>query len=679
MPVEVQGPDGTIYEFPDGTPQTVMRAALGKVYGAPKAEKKPPPGRGKGGFREKLDAATRGLGDVLSTGFADEATAAVYAPLGATIDAVKGKGFNLGRAYNRQLGRERATDRYDEENNAGTRLAGQLVGGAMIPFGSGAKTATQIAKVGGLSGAAYGLGSGEDVQDRLEKAVTGGAAGAALGYGVGKLGERLATRAARVAAPKPGTEVMEAAERLGAQVMPADVGGRTVQGATAAMAQSPFGQGAIRDAAERSVASTGAARDRVAASAGQILSPEQAGAAVKRGATAFRETTSAKGGDLYRVAEELSGNMKLPVPNAVAAIDDTIAKFSETPNAAASSLNVLKSLRADLADDAGAKPITIEGLRRLRTSYRQEFAAQGLRGSDIERRVNGILDQVTDDIQQGLSRAGKADAANAYALADRFWRNRVEQIDDVLEPIIGKSGDKAAEQVFASFERLASEKSGNAERLTDLLQDLPVEEADSLRATLISRLGQATSGAQDDVKSVFSPARFVTQWNDMSEASKSVLFSDKATRSALDDLAKVTSAQKNAQRIANSSNTANAVAWIGTLATLPIDPTGPVIAGAGQYGLAKLMASPAFAKWLARSTKAASTGNVAARQAAIRELTQVAAKTPTLRNEVISLQQRLAGEFGVGGLAAADEEKNKERQSRPGSIGVRLNGSSEFQ
>ena len=37
MPIQVQGPDGQLLEFPDGTSRETMKAAMQKRYGAPKA------------------------------------------------------------------------------------------------------------------------------------------------------------------------------------------------------------------------------------------------------------------------------------------------------------------------------------------------------------------------------------------------------------------------------------------------------------------------------------------------------------------------------------------------------------------------------------------------------------------------------------------------------------------
>src|SRR5690606_13235399 len=118
--------------------------------------------------------------------------------------------------------------------------------------------------------------------------------------------------------------------------------------------------------------------------------------------------------------------------------------------------------------------------------------------------------------ETSLVNAGRGDAAQAYRMADRFWRERVDEIDRTLAPIIGKDGAKSAEQAFQAVERMTRTQGGNAQRLARLMSSLPDEEAAMVRATIIGRLGNARSGAQNAAGDAFSPQTFLTNWNDMS-------------------------------------------------------------------------------------------------------------------------------------------------------------------
>ncbi len=202
MMIQVRGPDGELVQFPEGTPPDVMKAAMAKRYGGPAALN-----RGRVGLMDKLDAGARGLADTLTLGSMDEATAALYAPIGATVDAVRGRGFDLGRAYDRQLGRERATDRYDEQNAPVARGMGQVAGAVALPGGAMANSARLGTRLGvnAAQGAAYGFGSGEGgFQNRAVNAGQSGLA-AAVGGEAGRvavkgLGRVIAPAAARVRA-----------------------------------------------------------------------------------------------------------------------------------------------------------------------------------------------------------------------------------------------------------------------------------------------------------------------------------------------------------------------------------------------------------------------------------------------------------------------------------------------
>jgi hypothetical protein len=54
MPIEVEGPDGALYEFPDGTPQATIAGAMRKRYPAPKAVPVAKP-KGQGSYASPFD------------------------------------------------------------------------------------------------------------------------------------------------------------------------------------------------------------------------------------------------------------------------------------------------------------------------------------------------------------------------------------------------------------------------------------------------------------------------------------------------------------------------------------------------------------------------------------------------------------------------------------------------
>lgn len=452
--------------------------------------------------------------------------------------------------------------------------------------------------------------------------------------------------------PAPVTEggqIAQAAERIGARVMPADVGGPATRRLTALAAQTPLGAGPVVRGAREAVGSVGEVAGRTAASAGRVLDTEGAGELVQRGAQAYIKRTSSTGGRLYKKAEQLARGAMVNPTQANKVLDDQIATLSETPSTNAAALGILNDLKADLA-----KSLSVSAVRNLRTDMRARFMKEGLRGSALETRVGQILDAASDDITSSLPK----DAASAYRNADKFWKQRVEQIDTILAPVIGKKGEKSSVASFQAIERMA--RGGDSKQLSRLLSSLPEEDAGAVTATIIDRLGQAAPGAQDAVGGVFSPSTFLTNWNKLSPRAKNVLFSPEQ-RNALNDLATVTSGMKGAARYANVSQTGGVVASLATGGALTQFFTAPVSTTAflaGQYGLGRLMSSPAYVRWLTRGAKLAESG---ASESVLRQhvgkLGVVAASNPSLRADIAALMRPMNDDVGVM-AAASDSEEN---------------------
>lgn len=117
-------------------------------------------------------------------GFGDEIMAGLSAPIKATVDAVRGNGFDLGEAYDRELNKYRTEQRVYRDENPKKSFASSLAGGLATGGGAfkglanlGAIRAGAVS--GGLSGTTAGFGEGEGIENRLKTALVG------LGFGTG--------------------------------------------------------------------------------------------------------------------------------------------------------------------------------------------------------------------------------------------------------------------------------------------------------------------------------------------------------------------------------------------------------------------------------------------------------------------------------------------------------------
>jgi hypothetical protein len=572
---------------------------------------------------QDIDAAVRGGADVLTLGLADE-----LAAMGDTVAS--------GGTYAENLGRQRGIDDYDTQNNFYARTGGQLAAGFALP-GAAASGLGRQAAFGGAFGTGYGFGSGEgDIGDRVETAIVGGGVGAFTPVAL-RGGRAAFSRLGASNSPRPA-ETMVAADRQGIELLPADVGGPMTRRFTAGAAQLPFAAGPIVRRAEKAAAQAGTARDRAAATVGEAAGTEGGGNAARRGARSFVARTSQRANQLYRTAEAEAGDAKITPTNSWDVLDRHIAELSETPGGA-EGLGTLQALRQELNGT-----FTVAGMRRMRTALRDRFIQSGLRGSDLERRVGEVVEAASEDVANGLGAQGKGDAATAYRVADRYWRNRLRTIDDTLEPILGNN--RSGEEIVSALNRAAQ---GNAERLSSFINALPEEEAGIVRSTIISQIGRPTAGT--DVGQTFSFNQFLTEWNRMTPRARRVLFDGEALES-LEDIATVARGARQSANYANRSNTggagnvASALTGFGTSGlSIPIE----MISG-------RLLASPAFARWLAGSTRARKP------QRHIGMLANIAARNPAIAQEVLGLQRALSAvndNVGGAGRAAASPRQDE--------------------
>lgn len=615
---------------------------------------------GSGGIGEMADAAARGVSG--SLGLDDE--------IGAIYDTVTNGGD-----LSANLARNRAIRDFDQDNNFWSRLSGELLGAAALPTNvqNVARRAGQLAlrqglpraaaeraarfaaaKQLGIEGAGYGAAYGASdtdgsVGDRavgaVAGAVTGGAGGLALGGTGAALGNRAASRAAQPLTD--GQEVAQAAERLQMDMLPADVAGPVTRRSTSSIVQTIAGGAPVINAAKRVLEQGREARGRIAAAVGAAGDVEAAGEAAARGARSFIKSSANRIGRIYDTAASMAGDVKVPLTNAKAVLDEQIARLEAVPGGG-NGLEETKAMRQALEGD-----FSVQGIRDMRTEM---FVAPEFRGTPVERRMKQIVNAAAEDIEDGLIKAGKVDAARAFANADRQWRERLQTISRVIEPIIGRSEDKlkSGEEIVTALQRAAK---GNNQRLQAFMSALPDDEASMVRATFINELGRATPGTQDASGEAFSLAKFLTDWNKLGERAKATLFTGES-RAALNDLAKVAEGVKEAQAYANKSNTGGPVGNLLTAGTGFAGYPALIATISGQYGVGKLLASPRFARWLAKAPK---KPNAAAERAHIMRLGMIARTEAGLSQDLIGLRDALlkAANDNVGRNAAASDKENQ--------------------
>lgn len=573
-------------------------------------------------------------------GFQDE----IEGVKGAADALLNNQGVGDGYTFNRDVARLGQQQERQQQGLLGNGLefGGGLATGALIPGGP--------VRAGMTGGALAGFGYGEGLQDSVANAGIGALTGAGLGAAFqGGANAAAARRVQQQLNPSEGAQVIQAADNLNTSLgtnirpIPADVGGAGTRNLTAGAAKLPLSAAPIVKGAQNVNTEAQAARDALANLAGNPTELETAGESALNGALKYINSSRSKVGALYTKARQQGGSEPVDLANARQALDQQIAELSQVPGGAPG-LEKLQALRAQLD-----KPYPVEGVRGMRTNLRDQFASDGLRGSDIERRVGLVTDAAEQDIVDSLNAAGKPLAAKAYADAAAAHKDRIEVIDNVLAPIIGAKGSapKSGEEIMSAIN---SATQRNNARLGKFLGSLPPEDASSVRATLIANLGRSSKGTQNAAGDAFSLPQFLTQWNAMTPGAKRSLFGGEL-RSALDDLAKVAEGTKQAQAFANHSNTGAPMGMLATggIATqLSSHPIATVSMLAAQYGGGKLLASPRMARWIAGVPS-----NPRALQAYSEKLTRIAAADSTIAADALGLQRQLQHVFASGPQSVA--------------------------
>lgn len=601
------------------------------------------------------DEFLSGVGDVVETGgdvlglVANPANAAVNTAFGTSLTT------DLGKTLRDATGLPDISDPYAKALTQGalSGMAGAGLARGVASIATNPVTqavASRVAARPGLdtvAGATSGLSS-ETARQSGAGPIGQFAAGLAGGLaGVGGM-----NALARVGGTSAPNALAQTAQRQGVDLLPADAGGSMVRRVSGAAAQAPLSASPIISAANRSQSQMGNALSRAAANEGEIATTDVAGEALRAAGKAYAARTGKQGAALYDRAQEAAKGVKIKPVTATQVIDDQIARLGELSGTNGPLIQSLQTLKDDIANG-----VSVTGLRDARTALSQGTFDGKLRSGQEKAIYKQVIAALSNDVENGLRSVGRERAAAMFQTADAFWKGRVEQIDEVLEPIIG--GKKGGEEIVAAVEKMARGQSGGNKRLNRLLSELEPNEAGSVRAVVADRLGKANPGAQNPEGTAFSASTFLANWAKMTPQAKVSLFGNGELRKALDDIAVLSDSTKQAQKFANTSNTAGALVGnvgVGT-AGMMADPFLGSVALGSQYMTGRLMASPAFARWLARAPK-----NPQANTRHIDELGKIAAREPLIAGDAKALQSFLTEAIAQSPTRAAAGQNESDRR-----------------
>lgn len=642
---------------------------------------------------EKLDAAARG--------------GAAWVGLDDEIDALTTTALYGGK-LRENLANSRAIRDYDEENNFWPRIGGEVVGSTLTGFGLpsrlrevGSVAARQVIRMGGTreaaltaarraiairsaqEGAVMGGTSGffeadGNLLDRTAGGFGGALAGGTAGAAFGGVGSRLAQRGMRRVedAASPTEEFLNAAEAQGVDFLPADLPRAYGSQLATALTNSTLGAIPITEGAERAVSYLASARTNVASQMGRIADEVGAGQALQRGARAFIDDDS-KVGELYD---------RIPIPpTRDAVLSNTRQALSEITSGLGSNealsriwtghprlRSTLEALTPDTSRFGGSKgqgQLSWQDLRRFRSIVGEIIGKPSLASEGSEdaamRRLYGAL---SEDLR-ATAEAQSPQALRAFERANTYARARENRIERVITPLLGEKYQSSPEDAIRTLNSWSKAKGGDFAAVAQAFRSLPENEANTIRASTFEALGRAPKGRQDSSGNAFSPADFMTHWNDLSPRAKSVLFTPEH-RKAVDQIVTLAEGMKASAKYANPSKTGIAVGGASSAGSLIANPILGSLYIASQFGAGKLLGSPRFARWMAGLGK---KPNPSALRDHIRRLEPIARAEPAIAGDVLSLQRQLMDAFsGAPSKLAAEEDKQE-----PGGVVGQNNESAE--
>lgn len=480
-----------------------------------------------------------------------------------------------------------------------------------------------------------------DLLTRTKDAAPAVALGGVLGAGAQALGNQLGRWAARSPAARIALEFEQAGIR---PTMAALLAGETsgAPSITKAIAENYWAGGNARRNLQASISDTGNAVNDMAQRVGSPTSPMVAGeniqAGVQRWAAPAREggVFKTRAAVLYDNALRPFEARRASASSAEAELGSILGDISGPASREVMVPEQLKRIAGAITSDRGK--LTVKDLRRWREWVRRAQTDDALSQTIDNASLQRLEGALTRDIYEAMDAYGGAKAVAQLRRADQYYAAGQSRIANALDQFNGKN--KSGENVYQRVLTMAQDKggvsrpqAGNVRALVSLKRSVQPEDWNSLRATVISRMGRPRASAPDALDAnAFSVEGFVTNYASMSPEGRRILFGSMGgggqqadqLMTEMERLARVASQQKRVEAAANRSRSGVSM---GNIAVSPFNPAAwPLLAGMSITGEA--MTNPAFVRWLANAPNA--TGAPGGMAAHLQRLGQLAANDPAL-------------------------------------------------
>jgi len=256
-----------------------------------------------------------------------------------------------------------------------------------------------------------------------------------------------------------------------------------------------------------------------------------------------------------------------------------------------------------------------EALQKLRSLVGREIDNANF-SSDVPRsKWRPVYAALSRDMEAAVNATGNPRATEALQNANKYHSGYVDQLDNIDSILANKDGEGA-------FLATINGVKDGPTRLRSIMQALPEGEKKMVSSAFIRRMGRAVGNQQDDQNSLFSMNTFLTNYANTSPEARKILFNGYGPEFAknMETIAKATSRIRDGSKVfANPSGTGGRYALIGQIAgtgstagTLVAtgNPALAFIAVASSLGgsitangAARVMTSPKYVNWLARTAE----------------------------------------------------------------------------
>ena len=300
--------------------------------------------------------------------------------------------------------------------------------------------------------------------------------------------------------------------------------------------------------------------------------------------------------ELYNpnLIKELGGNSKIPTNNLKAAFQDEVVTDALINQKQTSSVLTAYERRLQAVGDNSGQ-IPYKNLKSLRSNVGKKLQS-GLLEGDEKGALKKLYGALSEDMKAAVTAQGGEKALQSFNKANNAFIRQTNILNKTLDPLIKAD---TPEKVYNMA--LSGTKQGGT-NIKRIMRGLNSTQQEFVRGTVTNRMGLAQPGQQDSFGEVFSPNKFLTEWNKLSPEARVNIFTAKQTDS-INTLNKAISTIKEAGKARQTSNTLPYLGYVGLGSLLATN----VFAAAGVAGganiTARMMTNPRFVKWLAQAPK----------------------------------------------------------------------------